>query len=93
MKVIVVGHSAISCCILNAVLTTNFHFVERPCNLRSSYTLERKGDHTVYHGSKSLPSYAPKLLDLLPKSIKNSVSLKEFKIKINTWAADRCPSL
>ena len=27
-----------------------FHFVERSYGLRSEYTLERKRDHTVYHG-------------------------------------------
>ena len=30
-----------------------FHFEERPYNFRSDYTLERKQDHTVYHGSES----------------------------------------
>ena len=68
-----------------------FHFVKRPYNLRSVYTLERKRDHTVYHGSESLSSLAPKLWDLLPNSIKSSASLKEFKTKINTWAFERCP--
>ena len=68
-----------------------FHFVETPYNLRSDYTLERKQDHTVYHGSESLSSIAPKLWDLLPNSIKNSASLKEFKTKINTWALESCP--
>ena len=70
-----------------------FHFVERPYNLRSDYTLEGKRDHTVYHGSESLSSLAPKLWDLLPNSIKNSASLKEFKTKINTWAFERCPCI
>ena len=64
-----------------------FHFVKRPYNLRSDYTLERKRHHTVYHGSESLSS---KLCDLLPNS-ENSASLKEFKTKINTWAFERCP--
>ena len=68
-----------------------FHFVERAYNLRSGYTLERKRDRTVYHGSESLSSLAPKLWDLLPNSIKNPASLKEFKTEINTWAFDRCP--
>ena len=62
-----------------------FHFVEKPYNLRSDYTLERKRDHTVYHGSESLSSLAHKLWNLLPNLIKNSASLKEFKTKINTW--------
>ena len=61
-----------------------FHFAERAHDLRSDYTLERKRDHTVYHGSGSLSFLAPKLLDLVPNSIKNSTSLKEFKTKINT---------
>ena len=67
-----------------------FHFVERAYNLRSDYTLERTRDHTVYHGSESLSSVAPKLWDLLPNSIKNSASLKEFKTKLNTRAFERC---
>ena len=67
-----------------------FHFVERPYNLRSDYTLERKRDHTVYHGLESLSSLVG-LWDLLPNSINNSASLKEFKTKINTWAFERCP--
>ena len=67
------------------------HFVERPYNLRSDYTLERERDHTVYHGSESLSSLASKLWNLLPNSIKNSASLKEFKTKINTWAFELCP--
>ena len=61
-----------------------FYFVERPYNLRSDYALERKRDHTGYHGSESLSSLNPKLCDLLPNSIKKSASLKEFKTKINT---------
>ena len=55
-----------------------FHFVGRPYNLRGDYTLERKRNHTVYHGSESLSSLAPKLWDLLPNSIKNSASQRKF---------------
>ena len=68
-----------------------FHFVERPYNLRSDYTFERIRDHTVYHGSDSVSSLAPKLSDNLSNSITNFVSLKEFKTKINTCAFDHCP--
>ena len=35
------------------------HFVERPYNLRSDYTIERKRDHTVYYGTESLSSLLP----------------------------------
>ena len=57
-----------------------FYFAERPSNSRSDYILDGKQDHTVYHGSDSLSFLAPKLWDLLPNSIKNSASLKKFKI-------------
>ena len=59
-----------------------YQFVERPYNLRSKYTLERKRDHTAYHGSESLSSLTPKSRNVLPNLIKNSASLKEFKAKI-----------
>ena len=59
-----------------------FHFVKRPYNTRSDHTLERKQDHTVYHGSESLFFLAPKLWDLLPDSIKDSTFFKEFKQKL-----------
>ena len=68
-----------------------FHFMEIPYNLRNDYTLKRKQDHTVYHGSDSLSSLAAKLWEILPNWTKNSASLKEFKTKINSWPFDRCP--
>ena len=43
-----------------------FRFMEIPYNLRSDYTLKGKQDHTVYHGSESLSSLAPKLWEILP---------------------------
>ena len=69
--------------------------MERTYDLRSNfyfnYTLERKRDHTVYHGSESLFPLAPDLQYLLKSSIKKSASLKGFETKINTWTADHCP--
>ena len=67
-----------------------FHFVEWPYNLKSDYTLERKRDNTVYHGSESLSSLAPKLWDLQPKFSKKLCFSKGIQNK-NTWAFDRCP--
>ena len=63
-------------------LRSNFYF---------NYTLERKRDHTVYHGSESLFLLALDLQYLLKSSIKKSASLKELETKINTWTADHCP--
>ena len=67
-----------------------FHFVEKHYNLRSYYTLERKRNHTVYHGSENLSSLAPKLWNLPPNSMKNYSSLKDFKTTTLS-EADRCP--
>ena len=53
-----------------------FHFVQRPNNLRSKYTLERKRGYTVYDGSENLSFLVPKLWDLLPNSKKTSASFK-----------------
>ena len=77
--------------VLPELMNNIFRFVEKPYKLTSHHKLERKGDHTVYHGSENISSFAPKLWDLLPNSIKDSASLKYFKTKNNTWAADRCP--
>ena len=79
--------TGVSCELMNYI----FHYVERPDNLRSNYALERKQDHTVYLGSYSFSSLAFKLWNLLLNSIKNSVSLKEFKTKINTWTTGHYP--
>ena len=67
-----------------------FYFVERPYNLSRNYTLERKRDHTVYHGSESVSSLAPKLWKLLSNSIRSYATLKKLKTKINTWTVDHC---
>ena len=41
--------------------------------------------NTVTFGKKSLRYYGPKLWNLLPTEIKESVSLPTFKIKIKKW--------
>ena len=47
--------------VLPELMNDIFNFLERPYNLRSNYTLERKQDHTVYHGPENFSSLAPKL--------------------------------
>ena len=66
--------------------------VKRPDNLRSNYTLEKKRGHTFFLrlSHRSLSSFSPELWDLLLNSIKNFVSLKDFKTKIYSWTADHC---
>ena len=59
-----------------------FNFVERPYNLRSNYTLERKRNNAFYQG--------PKLWDDLPNSIKMFCVYEKIQNKINIWTADPC---
>ena len=47
--------------VLPELMNDIFKFLERPYNLRSNYTLERKQDHTVYHDPESFSALAPKL--------------------------------
>ena len=48
-------------------------------------------NNLISNAKKSHLLVSSKEQDLLPNSIKDSASLKSFKTKINTWAADRCP--
>ena len=51
-----------------------------PCNPR-----------TVNHGLETLRTLGPKLWDMIPVNIRNSISLSVFKTKIKTWVPHRCP--
>ena len=72
-------------------LMNDLPFCGKTYNLGNDYTLERKRDHTLYHGSESFLSLAPELWCLPPNSIKNCASLKEFKTKIDTLTGNHCP--
>ena len=73
------------------LLTDNFEFADRPYDLRNPSVLKRKKDRTVFYGSESVSSLAPKIWELLPNSMKCSNSLKEFKSFIKLWTTDKCP--
>ena len=73
------------------ILTDNFEFADRPYDLRNPSVLKRKKDRTVFYGSESVSSLAPKIWELLPNSMKCSNSLKEFKSFIKLWTTDKCP--
>ena len=59
-----------------------FRFVERPYNLRSNQTSERKRDHTIYRDSENPSSLVPKLWDLLPILIKTLHLSRNSKQKL-----------
>ena len=73
------------------IMTGIFHFVERPNYLRNNSILQRQANRTVYFGTESISSLAPKLWELIPSEIKSAKSLNIFKAKIKSWTTDKCP--
>ena len=73
------------------ILKELLSFNVRNYNLRSQSTLKRIKTNSVYFGSESLSSLAPKIWDLVPDSFKNENSLERFKNRIKTWTIDKCP--
>ena len=73
------------------ILKELFSFNVRNYNLRSQSTLKRIKPNSVYFGSESLSSLAPKIWDLVPDSFKNENSPERFKNRIKTWTTDKCP--
>ena len=67
-----------------------FHFVEKPHNLRNNSIMQRQANHTVYFGTESISSLAPKLWELIPSKTKSAKSLNIFKAKIKC-TTDKCP--
>ena len=73
------------------ILKELFSFNLRNYNLRSQSTLKRIKTNSVYFGSKSLSSLAPKIWDLVPDSFKNENSPERFKSRIKYWTTDKYP--
>ena len=46
---------------------------------------------TTYHGSESLSFLAPKIWDLVPKNLKDSPYIANFKKGIKMWIPNDCP--
>ena len=73
------------------IMADIFHFVEKPYNLRNNSIMQRQANRTVYFGTESITSLAPKLWELIPSEIKSAKSLNIFKAKIKSWTTDKCP--
>ena len=72
------------------ILKELFCFIVRNYNLRSQSTLKRIKANSVYFGSESLSSLAPKIWDLIPDNFKNENSPERFKNMIKTSTTDKC---
>ena len=59
-----------------------FHFVEKSYNLRNNSNLKRRYNRSVYFGTETISSLAPKTWELAPDSI---LLNKEIKL----WTADK----
>ena len=55
-----------------------FHSVQKPYNLRNDSTLQSRRNRTLYFGTESISSLAPKMWEILPCEIKNAKSLDIF---------------
>ena len=73
------------------IMAELFQFTDKPYNLRSKSILQRTKDCTVYHGTKSISSLAPKIWELIPNDLKEENSVAAFKDKIKKWTNDKCP--
>ena len=51
----------------------------------------RTKDCTVYHGTESISSLAPKIWELISNDLKEENSIAVFKDKIKKWTTDKCP--
>ena len=67
-------------------------FKEIPNNhhLRNNRTFATYNIRTVNCGTETLTFRGPKTWEILPVSIKEAESLKEFKIKVKTWKPEGC---
>ena len=64
-------------------LTENiFHFVNKAYDLRNNRILFRKRTRTVFYGTESLSSLAPRIWELISQSLKDETELSQFKTRI-----------
>ena len=59
-------------------------------NLRKNPSFKTENIRTTYYGTETLMYRGPKTWDLVPKNIKQSTTLKEFKRKIKEWKPEGC---
>ena len=67
-------------------------FPERaiPYNLRNMNPFQASNVKTVYNGTETLSFRGPKTWAIVPESIRNATSLREFKAKIKLWEPNGC---
>ena len=71
------------------IMKDTFHFIQKPYNLRNDPELQRQRNRTVYFGTESISSLAPKIWELIPSDIRSANSLGTFIEKIMFWTTDK----
>ena len=57
----------------------------------SRFPFETRNVHTVTYGTETISSLGPKIWHIIPKNIKDSTTLNEFKRRIKMWTPALCP--
>ena len=67
-------------------------FQERiiPYKLQNMNPFQGSNVKTVYNGTEILSFRGPKTWAIVPESIQNAISLREFKAKIKQWEPKGC---
>ena len=73
-----------------SILSEVFPIQNPSYNLRSGRSWITKNIRTIYYGKETLTFRGPKTWDLLPKSLQEIGTLKEFKRRIKTWKPEGC---
>ena len=60
-------------------------------NFRKNSTFETRNIKSVYYGSEPISFIGPKILELLPSSIKDLENINIFKANIKSWKPENCP--
>ena len=72
------------------MMTCIFNEVHNKYNLRNNRIWSTHNVRTVNCGTETLSFRGPKTWELLPDSIKEAKSLKEFKTKVKVWKPEGC---
>ena len=65
--------------------------VNKPYDLQNISILLKKRNRKVFFETVSLSFLAPKILKLIPQSLKDETELSQFKTKIKAWTTSQCP--
>ena len=60
-------------------------------NFRENRDFRIRSVKSVYHGSESISYLGPKIWEIVPAKVKETNSLKSFKIEICKWVPQSCP--